>query len=935
LLERIFPDKPEDVFQHAQWGALVDSRFRVKFEGAKHPSLIKLQDLIYEDAAAIVLSVASSDDGVSSKIREIPTDLVSRLQDTENKGKDLRLPLFLILAGQALRKDPENLNGVAWNVGGLVDFALSGPERCPYLTGKADELRASALVAWGTISGAGHQAETIPGFEPENQERSNTIAINIVGGTQTNFALRPDILGEYFCLKFLDHLKSQDGKMYDSFLKFLFDHGKYYSESSWEMTQHTKEFFRRMGNDIAANGNNDDWVEFFGHAQKIFATITGLGDRVPQFFRDRFVLALADVAVRADDFSLIESALIVADMPSDPDAWSKVLEIGADHGAKNVANEVLSRAAAFGLGPKNISVALLNAASEGHVEIMEALLAAGADINAKVESGATALVVAAEGGHLSCVQALLGRKGEIEDIDARGASDATALLKAAGEGHVEIMEALLAAGADINAKVESGATALVVAAEKGHLSTVQALLRRKGEIEDIDARGASDGTALHGAANSGHAEILEALLAAGADINAKSATGATALSLAATGGHLSCVEALLRREDMIEDINERVANGGTALHWASANGQGDVIDTLLAAGADINAMDSDDNTVLHLAATVGHLSCVQALLRRKDEIEDIDARGGSDTTALHGAASQGHVEVMEALLAAGTDINAKVGNGATALRLAAEYGHLSCVQALLRRKDEIEDIDARGKGDATALHGAAIEGHVEIMEALLAAGANINAKVDNGATALVFAAENGHLSTVQALLRRKDEIEEIDARGGSDATALHTASINGHIEIMGALLATGADINAKVQNGDTALHLAIKTKEYSTLQFLLMAGSDKNIQNNDGAAPWVTAKLGEDDMAIRLLEADDPSHIDISDNLESTDGDADSSNDELLKFPMRRSDVRALASKLSCSEEDIATLLVTLGFDSLKILPSNQLQALLRSIQSD
>ena len=93
-----------------------------------------------------------------------------------------------------------------------------------------------------------------------------------------------------------------------------------------------------------------------------------------------------------------------------------------------------------------LAESLIDASLNGHVEVVEALLAKGADINAKTKIGWTALI---------------------------GAS-----LK----GHVEVVKLLLAKGADINATTEDGRTALMAASSKGHQEVVN-LLKAHGAKE--------------------------------------------------------------------------------------------------------------------------------------------------------------------------------------------------------------------------------------------------------------------------------------------------------------------------------------------------------------------------------------------------------------------------------------------------------------------
>ena len=124
--------------------------------------------------------------------------------------------------------------------------------------------------------------------------------------------------------------------------------------------------------------------------------------------------------------------------------------------------------------------ALMKASSQGHLDILKALIAAGADKDKDNDYGETPLTRAAMHGHVECMKALLAVKTDVNKADNDGW---TPLICASFIGHVEIVKLLLAAGAKKDKITTSGDTygdtALTLATERGHHEIVQLLQQAK------------------------------------------------------------------------------------------------------------------------------------------------------------------------------------------------------------------------------------------------------------------------------------------------------------------------------------------------------------------------------------------------------------------------------------------------------------------------
>ena len=197
--------------------------------------------------------------------------------------------------------------------------------------------------------------------------------------------------------------------------------------------------------------------------------------------------------------------------------------------------------------------ALAHAANMGHIEIVEMLLKAGADVNAKTKyHGRTPLVLAALNDHLDVVKILLNSGADVNHIGTDGVN---ALIFAVDGDNLQITGALLDAGADVNRRVfEDTTTPLLRAVRKSNTEMVKLLIKAGADVNARDTTNVSptpgkttEMTPLILASSKGQIEIVKALIEAGADVNAKNARGDTALSIAIGKGNKEIAELLLQK----------------------------------------------------------------------------------------------------------------------------------------------------------------------------------------------------------------------------------------------------------------------------------------------------------------------------------------------------------------------------------------------------
>jgi ankyrin repeat protein len=204
--------------------------------------------------------------------------------------------------------------------------------------------------------------------------------------------------------------------------------------------------------------------------------------------------------------------------------------------------------------------ALLWAAREGHPEVIELLLLAGASVEVQDRIGKTALSTAAETGRTDAVRLLLDNDANINHRDRVGGSP---LLWAAGLGNAETVQLLIERGADVAVADTNGLTPLIWAAGIGDPRSVRVLLEAKADTTTRDRTSGDD--ALIRAARSGKDESVKYLLAHGARVDSRNTVGMTALHMAASVGGVDRVKMLVEAKS---DLKATCDRGWTALDHA-------------------------------------------------------------------------------------------------------------------------------------------------------------------------------------------------------------------------------------------------------------------------------------------------------------------------------------------------------------------------------
>ncbi|KAF5930339.1 hypothetical protein HYC85_031212 [Camellia sinensis] len=256
----------------------------------------------------------------------------------------------------------------------------------------------------------------------------------------------------------------------------------------------------------------------------------------------------------------------------------------------------------------------------------------------------------------------------------------------------------------------------------------------------------------------GNSYFVLALIDAGADINHRDSNGQSVMSLAVQSGNIDSVQVLIEYGFVIDHSIDRF------LHDAAVIDRADLTELLFLGFADIdvNSIDSQGRTALHVAAIHGHVEVLRFLVSMGGDPDAVDY---NRWTLLHYAASEGHHEAVEFLLNCSMFVKYSVNeDGKTAFALAVEKGHSDLYNML-------------HLGDA--LHRAArIDVHA--MKSCIVEGVNVNGKDQNGWTALHRAAFKGRIESDKTLVSNGAQIDLLD---GGGYTPLRRAVKGGHMQL--------------------------------------------------------------------------------------------------------------------------------------------------------
>lgn len=280
------------------------------------------------------------------------------------------------------------------------------------------------------------------------------------------------------------------------------------------------------------------------------------------------------------------------------------------------------------------------------------------------------------------------------------------------------------------------------------------------------------------------------------------------------------------------NLSQSDEEGNFPLHLAACWGDAVLVELMIEAGADVEAVSRDGATPLTLASMrKNSLKIIKVLLDAGAEVNHCDE---GKAAPLHWATLNGGEESVQQLIAAGANTEARDSQGrsvedyaalgATAAKEAAELAEATpTYDASMTRKEKAAfvatlDLSQPDEDGDYPLHNAVFLKDPVLVELMVKAGADVEAINRQGVTPLILACHTEKpYQVIKVLLSAGADVNRAHSNG---MWPLQYAAVSGNKKSVQQLIAAGADIEVRDAQGNTVKDYALRGGNYSIVELL-------------------------------------------------------------------------------------------------------------------
>jgi ankyrin repeat protein len=388
-------------------------------------------------------------------------------------------------------------------------------------------------------------------------------------------------------------------------------------------------------------------------------------------------------------------------------------------------------------------------------------------------------------------------------------------------------------GNGVKKRTHDNRTYIFWAAYKGNVSIMKHLFDNGAKIDITDSHG---NTPVTFAAATGQKNIMvyDLFEKHGAILNKeKNEDGVNALLLIAP--YLESEKELTYFTEKGFQLTDKDPKENTIFNHAAKGGNIEFLKLLIEKGVDPKAVNKEGGNAMLYAS--------QGLRNSKNTLETyqflenlgiaVNIVGDRGRNPLHSIAYKSDdLNIFSYFIKKGIDVNLQDNGGDTPFMNAASSNDLKVVQFL---SEYVKDFNLKDENGRSALAMAVNRNTTDVVDFILKKGADIQAKDKEGNSVAyyllnTFKVKDSKVFETKLQLLQENDLSMTQPQYNSN-TLLHIATQKNNLALLKRLSSFDIDINAKNNEGYTALHIAaMKAKNDEILKYLVSQGANKTIK---------------------------------------------------------------------------------------------------------